>query len=296
MTSANPYFITGPALISFSGGRTSAFMLWNILQAHGGTLPDDVHVTFANTGKEREETLRFVHECATRWGVRVHWLEWLDRRKKTPAVDRYAEVGLNSASRNGEPFKALIKSKKAVPNAYQRWCTTHLKFQVCRDFMEVCGYKTWKNVIGLRADEMHRVFKKLAENHEENNFWTNVMPLADGRARKPDVLRFWLGDNTDPLNLINPLPQGFDLGLPLWDGNCTMCMMKGRQVIEHICRTAPDEAADWAAMEQLGGGTFTTEYSINELRAAVHRSPRFPLEGDFEEHDAECGTWCGEAA
>lgn len=62
----NPYRITGPALISFSGGRTSAFMVWNILQAHGGTLPDDVVVAFANTGKEREETLRFVHECGSR--------------------------------------------------------------------------------------------------------------------------------------------------------------------------------------------------------------------------------------
>lgn len=61
----NPYFITGPALISFSGGRTSGYMLRHILDAHDGTLPDDVVVTFANTGKEREETLRFVHDCAT---------------------------------------------------------------------------------------------------------------------------------------------------------------------------------------------------------------------------------------
>ena len=52
----NPYKINGPALISFSGGRTSGFMLWNILQAHNGKLPDDVYVTFANTGKEAPET------------------------------------------------------------------------------------------------------------------------------------------------------------------------------------------------------------------------------------------------
>ena len=48
----NPYKIEGPALISFSGGRTSGFMLHNIIQAHGGKLPDDIHVVFANTGKE----------------------------------------------------------------------------------------------------------------------------------------------------------------------------------------------------------------------------------------------------
>ena len=55
------YRVEGPALISFSGGRTSGFMLWHILDAYDGKLPDDVHVCFANTGKEREETLRFVH-------------------------------------------------------------------------------------------------------------------------------------------------------------------------------------------------------------------------------------------
>ena len=63
---SDPYLIQGPALISFSGGRTSAYMLKQIIDAHRGKLPDDVHVAFANTGKEREETLRFVNECARR--------------------------------------------------------------------------------------------------------------------------------------------------------------------------------------------------------------------------------------
>lgn len=73
---SDPFRITGPAIISFSGGRTSGYMLWRILQAHGGTLPEDVIVTFANTGKEREETLRFVHDCGTHWNVPIVWLEY----------------------------------------------------------------------------------------------------------------------------------------------------------------------------------------------------------------------------
>ena len=35
---SEPFLITGPAIISVSGGRTSGYMLWRILQAHGGTL------------------------------------------------------------------------------------------------------------------------------------------------------------------------------------------------------------------------------------------------------------------
>jgi len=35
----NPYRITEPSIISFSGGRTSGYMLKKILNAFGGKLP-----------------------------------------------------------------------------------------------------------------------------------------------------------------------------------------------------------------------------------------------------------------
>ena len=72
------YKVDGPALVSFSGGRTSGYMLFRILEAYGGSLPDDMHVVFANTGKERLETLDFVSECAQRWCVEIVWLEYRD--------------------------------------------------------------------------------------------------------------------------------------------------------------------------------------------------------------------------
>ena len=52
---SNPYKIPEPALISFSGGRTSGFMLWKILQAYNGKLPEDIWVVFANTGKKHQK-------------------------------------------------------------------------------------------------------------------------------------------------------------------------------------------------------------------------------------------------
>ncbi|MEW6735014.1 MAG: hypothetical protein AB1489_27230 [Acidobacteriota bacterium] len=73
----NPYRIEGPASISFSGGRTSGYMLYKILEAHNGRLPGDVFVVFANTGKECPQTLDFINECESRWKVKVHWLEWI---------------------------------------------------------------------------------------------------------------------------------------------------------------------------------------------------------------------------
>jgi hypothetical protein len=38
-------------------------MLWRVLQSHGGGLPEDAIVCFANTGKEDEATLKFVKDC-----------------------------------------------------------------------------------------------------------------------------------------------------------------------------------------------------------------------------------------
>lgn len=71
----NPYVITEPTCISFSGGRTSAYMLYRVLEANNG-LPDMAKVCFANTGKEEEATLQFVHDCSVNWSVPITWLEY----------------------------------------------------------------------------------------------------------------------------------------------------------------------------------------------------------------------------
>ena len=63
----DPYLIEGPALISFSGGRTSAYLLKHVLDAYGGTLPGNVIACFANTGKEMPQTLDFVRDCGRDW-------------------------------------------------------------------------------------------------------------------------------------------------------------------------------------------------------------------------------------
>ena len=71
MSKVNPYFIDEPAIVTFSGGRSSGYMLYKILEAHDGVLPDDVHVTFANTGKEMPQTLDFVQACSDNWNVPI---------------------------------------------------------------------------------------------------------------------------------------------------------------------------------------------------------------------------------
>jgi hypothetical protein len=66
----DPFKIIEPTVISFSGGRTSAYMLWRILESNNG-LPEEAIVIFANTGKEDEETLKFVKNCSVNWNVPI---------------------------------------------------------------------------------------------------------------------------------------------------------------------------------------------------------------------------------
>lgn len=51
-------------LVSFSGGLTSAYMTKWILDNLSNQY--EMIVVYANTGKEREETLQFVNECDKR--------------------------------------------------------------------------------------------------------------------------------------------------------------------------------------------------------------------------------------
>ena len=286
----NPYFIAGPALISFSGGRTSAYMLYQILQAHGGTLPDDVHVTFANTGKEREETLRFVHDCATHWNVRVRWLEW--RARKGEIADRFEEVGFNSASRNGEPFIKLCREKSYLPNPVTRFCTIELKIRTMKFFAQSLGWTHWTNVIGLRADEPARVARARVSSKRER--WENCLPLADVGVSNRDVRAFWA-------------EQPFDLQLLPFEGNCDACFLKARPKLWEIERIRPGTLDWWAEAEaeaevmgsKKSGQQFRSEYSYAELIRDVRNQPDLFAGGLFDDDpdmDAECGTWCGEAA
>lgn len=311
----SPFFLRGPTLISFSGGRTSALMLFLILMAHGGVLPDDAIVMFANTGREREETLRFVHECSVRWGVRILWVEYRPAPARRKAGDpvltlvedasrRFEFVGFNSADREGKWFAELIRRKQYLPNVDMRYCTQLLKIEAMKWAMIALGYTHWGNVVGLRADEMHRVMKQVIRNHQSRERWISSCPLARAGIVKRIVMLFWLGRNVDPRLLTHPLPQGFDLGLRDYEGNCDLCMLKGRGKKARIIREVPGIGDWWAQQELLATNrtAVTTAYmkrfdkreSMEQLIAAVEASPE--LEGfdddDNRDYDVACGDTC----
>jgi 3'-phosphoadenosine 5'-phosphosulfate sulfotransferase (PAPS reductase)/FAD synthetase len=230
----NPFKIDSPTCISFSGGRTSAYMLWLVLQENDG-LPADSKVMFANTGKEDDATLRFVNECAVRWDVPITWLEF--RNAEVP----FEVVTFETASRNGEPFEALIKKKNYLPNPIARFCTVDLKILTFERYLKSIGWKEWDNLIGIRADEPRRVAKIRANPSDGRKGVTRFMPLAQAGVSRQDVAAFWGA-------------QDFDLELPniggvTYHGNCDLCFLKGASQLLSLISEKPERATWWAKQE-----------------------------------------------
>jgi hypothetical protein len=229
----DPFKITEPTCISFSGGRTSAYMLWRVLQSNGG-LPPEAIVCFANTGKECEETLEFVQACSDNWNVPITWVEFRDDEQKYEIVD------FASASREGEPFEALIRKRNYLPNPVTRFCTIDLKIRPMARHLIALGFSSKQgeaenmSMIGMRADEQRRA-AKIADKSR--------IPLVTAGVTKEIVGDFWRN-------------QSFDLALPnnngvTMHGNCDLCFLKGGHQVFSLIAEKPERAIWWARMEAL---------------------------------------------
>ena len=125
MTKAkNPYFIEDlPAVVSFSGGRTSGFMLRHILDAHGGQ-PENLRICFQNTGLEHPATYEFILRVAEEWAIDVTWLEYcLDDEEKHD----FKVVDFDSASRGGGALHPADRQKGVPPQCHSSHM--HLEFE-----------------------------------------------------------------------------------------------------------------------------------------------------------------------
>lgn len=280
----NPYLLPdGNVQIALSGGRTSAYMLRQIIDANpdffdriaAGTLV----VSFQNTGREMPATLDFVQEVGGRWSVGIVWLEY------RAAAPLFEIVSHNSASRDGEPFEALIRRRRFLPNQQARFCTEEMKIRTAKRYLMSLGWTGWTTARGIRRDEPKR--HKPPVPKERSTPWH---PLYDAGVSKHDVALFWRG-------------QPFDLRLPIVNGkthlgNCDGCFLKSEQNVALLARDYPDRHAWWERMEELAGSLtsgrgrqFSKRYSRREMREQVERMGPglFEIEGALcQADDGEC--------
>lgn len=158
---------------------------------------------FANTGQEREETLLFVHQFETYFSIPIVWLEAVVYPQIGEGT-RHLITDYQNASREGEPFEAMIK-KYGIPNVSRPRCTETLKIFPINSYKREIGWKGVQQAIGIRADEPKRYAKPKPKM---------IYPLVDFfPVTKQDVIDWWA-------------KQSFDLQLKEHEGNCSWCYKK----------------------------------------------------------------------
>lgn len=209
-------------LISFSGGETSAAMLWWLLKNKSNEY--DFKIVFANTGRENEQTLLFVKKCAEFFGIEIIWIEsnvWGSVAKK----NKHKIVTFETATRNSDwrktkntPYEQMV-IKYGLASISNKFSTRELKDKPIQSYMRSIGFKDedYDIFIGIRSDEMDR--QKEKKDTEKRTF---IYPFIKWVRWTKKHVNFWWSQ------------MNFRLDIPGYAGNCVMCYKKQLEKIIQI--------------------------------------------------------------
>jgi hypothetical protein len=253
-------------LMGFSGGRSSALAM-RLMTING--IPKGFHIVFANTGKERDETLDFVHRCEVEWGLPIVWVEGVYNPYKLEEQTMVSSIGFKivnyeTAKRRSDkdtPFEKMIDWVNCgiVPNRASRFCTKYLKIVPMQRYMESIGAADYTLVMGIRYDEPERIVK-----HPDA-----ILPLVPAKITQPQV-RKWFSQ------------QPFDLQLKDYEGNCDVCYLKSLRKRLTILWEHPEFAPWWSDQEVKTKSTFQQGKSIDDILKRASLLKFRPVKDLFE--------------
>jgi len=185
--------------VSFSGGRTSAYMCWWLLKNKADKY--NFIFLFANTGQEHENTLKFVDQCDKAFGLNLVWLEAVVNPEKGKGTG-HKVVSYSDAATSGEPYLEVCK-KYGIANADYPHCTRELKIAPMEHYMASIGFsRDYKRCVGIRSDEIDRMDINAIESGKI------IYPLIKWKPTTKAEIRHWWAE------------QDFDLEVDEHYGNC----------------------------------------------------------------------------
>lgn len=221
-------------VVSFSGGRTSAYMLWWIMNEWEDRHNWEIIVVFANTGKEAEGTLFFVDECAQEWDIPIVWVEGYPSEKGKGWKVNHKVVTYETAARKGEPFEAMIK-RLGIPSTNAPFCSDQLKRKAIESYLKSIGWKGYWKAIGIRSDEKEIRVKKNYKKKRIFYFLRN-----ENQKTKVEIINWFK-------------KKPFDLNIHPDDGNCDNCWKKSdRHLVRNMVRK-PNSFNWWEDMTSKYG-------------------------------------------
>jgi hypothetical protein len=252
-------------VVSFSGGRTSAYLVYLIEQMRkSGEWTDPVEYIFMDTGAEHPKTYEFIKKCVEHFGIELTCLHGYFEHPVGKG-NSYNVIPLEDCNFNmkGGPM-ARMMLKYGLPTVMGAWCTSRMKEEThdkyCDDKYGKGNYVTW---LGIRADEPARL--KIGKR-KDLRYMAEITDFE-----KDDVLDFWAG-------------MPFDLEIQEHLGNCVFCIKKSINKIALAARDEPILAMEWMSAienatdrlnqpkEKIYGGLFPDKYVQHVQKGVMYRN------------------------
>ena len=207
-------------VVSFSGGRTSAYLVHLMEQRR--LAGEDVHYVYMDTGAEHPKTYEFIRNVVKKWGINLHCLRVIPNPELGKASG-YEELSVDDIGPDLIPWKRML-NKYGHPYVGGAFCTDRMKTvpftKYCQERFGRGNYHTW---LGIRTDEKSRL--------KPTNGFSYLADISD--FEKQDVLDWWG-------------KQPFDLGIHEHLGNCVFCIKKSMQKVALATMDEPELAAQFA--------------------------------------------------
>lgn len=224
MTNANNELIH---VVSFSGGRTSAYLVY-LMERARREFGWNVKYIFCDTGVENPSTYAFIRNIIKFWNL---YDLIILRAVVNPVLGQGNSYQVfepkdlmdSTAMPPFEPFLSMMK-KYGTPTAFGAYCSERMKKDVsdryCKEHFGKKGYVTW---LGIRGDEPKRLKKK-----------SGIKYLADlvPDIEKSDIIKWWSY-------------QPFDLAIEEQEGNCLFCVKKSTAKIALAAKQNPNFLRMW---------------------------------------------------
>lgn len=252
---------------TFSGGRTSAFM-GVMLKEHPKYKDYEKIFVYANTGKEKEQTLEFINKCDNEFDLNIVWIEAKINKEKGVGTD-FKVVDFETASRNGEPFEKMLQAYP-IPTSYASNCTRELKQVPIDKFVKSLGYKEVIKAMGIRFDERHRESNTAKQQGL-------IYPLIYDLQVDSSFIRNWWDR------------QCFDLELKDYEGNCDLCFKKSLRKRMTLISENPKMADWWIEMEEKYASDKIPRFDLRNhitYEQVVEKS-KLPFRQVLDKHELE---------
>jgi 3'-phosphoadenosine 5'-phosphosulfate sulfotransferase (PAPS reductase)/FAD synthetase len=221
-------------IVSFSGGRTSAYMVY-LMEQKRINEGWDVDYIFNDTGAEHPKTYEFIKRVVKEWGINLTCLKSVASQEKGVG-NTYKIISVDQIGWDLTNVKENIK-KYGQFTIMNPFCTDRMKTIPVSKYIKDKYGKKYCNWLGMRIDEPRRLkhlsvqnemFSEVKKNTQKVRYLAEISPFT-----KEDVIYWWS-------------KQSFDLEIPEHLGNCIFCVKKDAKKLALAARDCPQEAQEWS--------------------------------------------------